>query len=224
MPDYHDDHSLEKVPIRVERGPSSASLAGLWWQRYAVHQLHQPDEQADKADILLYHCGCLQLLDGVATTIRFWGTHSYQHGVNDPILHMHIMVSDTAMTVPRLFRVILPVSNIDKAAEFYSQVLGIRGERVAPNRHYFQCGGTILACLDPLLEGHSATPNPEHIYFAVSDIEAIYERAKLAGCKWLDESVETQHWGERAFFAVDPFGNPICFVEDTTLFTGISSI
>ncbi|MGA7732567.1 MAG: VOC family protein [Chloroflexia bacterium] len=136
----------------------------------------------------------------------------------------YFMVSDTAMTVPRLFRVILPVSNIDKAAEFYSQVLGIRGERVAPNRHYFQCGGTILACLDPLLEGHSATPNPEHIYFAVSDIEAIYERAKLAGCKWLDESVETQHWGERAFFAVDPFGNPICFVEDTTLFTGISSI
>lgn len=130
------------------------------------------------------------------------------------------MISNSSVSVPRLFRVILPVNNIDRAAEFYSQVLGIPGDRVWESRHYFDCGGTILACFDPRQEerDYDATPNTENIYFAVSDIEAVYERAKQAGCQWLDDSIKTQHWGERLFFAKDPFGNPICFVDETTLF------
>lgn len=130
------------------------------------------------------------------------------------------MGSNSSMSVPRLFRVILPVTNIDRAAGFYSYILGIPGERVWESRHYFDCGGTILACFDPWREGqgYHATPNPENIYFAVSDIDAVYERAKQAGCQWLDESIETQHWGERVFFAKDPFGNPICFVDEKKLF------
>jgi hypothetical protein len=28
-------------------------------------------------------------------------------------------------------------------------------------------------------------------------------------------------WGERRFWARDPFGNPISFVDEKTLFTGI---
>jgi hypothetical protein len=27
-------------------------------------------------------------------------------------------------------------------------------------------------------------------------------------------------WGERSFYAVDPFGNKLCFVDRATLFTG----
>jgi hypothetical protein len=27
-------------------------------------------------------------------------------------------------------------------------------------------------------------------------------------------------WGERLFYAKDPSGNPICFVDEGTLFTG----
>jgi hypothetical protein len=27
-------------------------------------------------------------------------------------------------------------------------------------------------------------------------------------------------WGERCFYAFDPFGNGLCFVDETTLFTG----
>jgi len=27
-------------------------------------------------------------------------------------------------------------------------------------------------------------------------------------------------WGERSFYAHDPFGNPLCFVDATTIFTG----
>jgi predicted enzyme related to lactoylglutathione lyase len=131
-------------------------------------------------------------------------------------------VDSPSSAVPRLFRVILPVSGIDRGAVFYQHVLGTAGERVSINRHYINCGGTILALVEPPpAKGDlDFRPNPEHIYFAVSDIEAVYERAREAGCQWLDESIEVQHWGERAFFAEDPFGNPLCFVDETTLFTG----
>jgi predicted enzyme related to lactoylglutathione lyase len=130
------------------------------------------------------------------------------------------MASNPARTVPRLFRVILPVTDLDKASEFYAQVLGTLGERVSPGRHYFNCGGTILACLDPRLEGGlaAATPNREPFYFVSADLDAVFYRATRAGCQWI-EGIETHHWGERAFFAGDPFGNPICFVDETTVFT-----
>jgi predicted enzyme related to lactoylglutathione lyase len=121
--------------------------------------------------------------------------------------------------VPRLFRVILPVTDITKAASFYARLLGTPGERVSPNRHYFDCGGTILACVEPQEAGRY-TPNPEDIFFAVSDIEAVYSRAKEAGCRQIDKKIEMQHWGERAFFAEDPFGNSLGFVDASTLFTG----
>lgn len=123
--------------------------------------------------------------------------------------------------MPKLFRVILPVSNIDRAAGFYGELLGDEGQRVSSGRHYFDCGGTILACFDPKADGDAfeAQPNPDHVYFAVADLEAVYVRAKAADCKKLEE-IKTWPWGERSFYAVDPFGNPICFVDEKTVFTG----
>jgi uncharacterized glyoxalase superfamily protein PhnB len=46
------------------------------------------------------------------------------------------------------------------------------------------------------------------------------ERARNAGCQSLDDGIETRPWGERSFYARDPFGNPICFVDEKTVFTG----
>ena len=126
------------------------------------------------------------------------------------------------MAVPRLFRVILPVPDIDRAARVYGHLLGIPGERVHDSRHYFDCGGTLLACLDPRLEGweRDAVPNPELLYFAVDDLEAVYARAREAGCRCREDGIATRGWGERSFYAHDPFGNPICFVDASTVFTG----
>jgi predicted enzyme related to lactoylglutathione lyase len=122
----------------------------------------------------------------------------------------------------RLFRVILQVSDIERATKFYAELLGIPGERVSRGRHYFDCGGTILACFDPRADGNDfdATPNPDHIYFAVDDLEAAHARAKSAGCRKTDETIKTWPWGERSFYASDPFGNPICFVDAKSVFTG----
>src|SRR5215210_624199 len=120
--------------------------------------------------------------------------------------------------MPKLYRVILPVSDIDRAATFYGRLLDAPGRRVSPGRHYFDCGGTILACYDPVADGDPLgggwRPHPnQYLYFAAADLEATFNSARDAGCREIDEKIETMPWGERLFYAKDPFGNPICFVD-----------
>lgn len=130
---------------------------------------------------------------------------------------------------PHLYRVIVPVRDVDAAARFYGAIFGDPGRRISPGRHYFNCGGTILACLDPARDGEEVQfrPNPEWFYFAVEDIEATYAAVKQAGATPAGDvhggagfEIVKRPWGERSFYAYDPFGNPICFVDRTTIFTG----
>lgn len=133
----------------------------------------------------------------------------------------------------KLFRVILPVADIERAAEFYAAVLGSPGMRVSQGRHYFDCGGVILACFDPRADGddYAATPNPEWLYFSVPDLEAVYAACQTAGAAFAPGDVHgdpagriaTRPWGERSFYVHDPFGNKLCFVDAATVFTGRSS-
>ena len=125
------------------------------------------------------------------------------------------------MGLPHLFRVILPVSDIEAAASFYARLLAMPGIRVSSGRHYFDCGGTILACYDAFAEGDPGPvgPNPQHVYFSVDDLDAAHTRAEQAGCRELT-GIEVRPWGERSFYARDRFENPICFVDSQTLFTG----
>src|SRR5438309_11893966 len=102
------------------------------------------------------------------------------------------------MAAPRLFRVILPVSDIHAAVEWYTAVLGVAGRRVGPNREYFDCGGTILAARDITLDpaAEAFRPNPDHVYFSVTDLEAVHARVVAAGACEQTE-IEQQPWGER---------------------------
>jgi predicted enzyme related to lactoylglutathione lyase len=122
----------------------------------------------------------------------------------------------------RIFRVIIPVSDIEAAAAYYAAVLEAPGERISPGRHYFDCGGVILACFDPRADGDpwDARPNPDHIYFAVGDLDGHCKRVRAQPGGELLRPIETQPWGERSFYCADPFGNKLCFVDEHTLFRG----
>lgn len=121
----------------------------------------------------------------------------------------------------KLFRVILPVTDINLAEKFYSELLSMPGKRVSSGRHYFDCGGTILACFDPRADTDKFDlgPNPDHIYFSVDDLEEIYSRAVRLHCEILDP-IGKRPWGERSFYLKDPFGNKLCFVDSRTVFRG----
>ncbi|WP_340644347.1 VOC family protein [Phenylobacterium sp.] len=117
------------------------------------------------------------------------------------------------MTV-RLFRVILPVTDIEAAAQFYGAVIGEPGERVAVNRHYFGTGadGAILACCDPRGEHGSGKAawlmHPlQYVYIAVDDLEAARGACAAAGATEIT-GIESQPWGETMFYALDPSETP----------------
>jgi predicted enzyme related to lactoylglutathione lyase len=129
--------------------------------------------------------------------------------------------------VPVLFRVTLQVRDLPKAAAFYAQLLGDEGREIRGSRHYFDCGPVILALLDPTPGGEQPKPNADVVYFSVKDLDAVFERAKALNCLSTEEFHEQKAgvivkrpWGERSFYAEDPSGNSLCFVDAKTLFTG----
>jgi catechol 2,3-dioxygenase-like lactoylglutathione lyase family enzyme len=132
---------------------------------------------------------------------------------------------------PTLYRIILQVDNLDKAEEFYGKLLGDRGRRIPRgSRHYIDCGPVILALVDVTAEGIlnlQPQPLPDYIYFAVSDVEAVYQRAQELQCLSTEDvhgesagDLVRRPWGERSFYVHDPWGNGLCFVDENTLFTG----
>jgi len=125
----------------------------------------------------------------------------------------------------KLYRIILPVKDIEEAARFYAGIFGQTGQRVSPGRHYFDLEGTILACYDPLADGDGidrpwSFHENQFIYIATDDLENVHRKFLDSASEYTDPEICTMPWGERLFYAWDPFGNPVCFVDRTTVFTG----
>lgn len=129
---------------------------------------------------------------------------------------------------PSLFRIILQVPDLDQAEQFYGELFGDRGRRIPrASRHYIDCGPVILALVDVRADGETPTPLPDNIYFAVSNLEAVHTRAKALNCLSSADvhgesagDIVVRPWGERSFYVTDPWHNKLCFVDETTLFTG----
>ena len=134
------------------------------------------------------------------------------------------------MSECQLYRVIVPAGDLAVSGDFYARLLDQPGMPISGGRRYFRCGGVVLAVYCPAGDGDTATPHANfgHVYFAVDDLEGYFARAAELGC--LDPStgdgglamgeIAVRPWGERSFYAHDPFGNPLCFVDAATLFTG----
>jgi len=132
---------------------------------------------------------------------------------------------------PKLFRVLVAATDLDRSRRFYEELLGVRGRTVAPGRIYFDCGPVILGVLDFSRPGAGVHAVPtEALYLSTESLEEIHARAKRLGALSQElihndprspagEIVE-RPWGERSFYVEDPAGNPLCFVDARTKFTG----
>ena len=134
------------------------------------------------------------------------------------------------MPASRLYRIIMPVADLDPAQRFYATLLDQEGVRVSPGRHYFACGDVTLALYSPAGDGDDRQPHPnfDHVYFAVDDLPRVFQRAERVGGLSPEigdgglpmGQIAVRPWGDRSFYLRDPFGNPLCFVDAATLFTG----
>ena len=133
------------------------------------------------------------------------------------------------MVAAKLFRIALQVGKLDEAGAFYSQLLEDPGIPIPRgSRHYFDCGGVILALVDVMAgDGQPPQPTPDYIYFAVDNLDEVFERAKALNCLATDRyhdqnagEILKRPWGEVSFYVEDPWGNGLCFVDENTLYTG----
>ncbi len=123
-----------------------------------------------------------------------------------------------------LYRVIVPVDDIELASAFYASLFDAEGERVSPGRHYFDLGGAILAIYDPGKDGDEIGKwlrhENQYIYISVDNLEDSLAKAKKLGATILSGGIQSMPWGERLFYALDPCGTPICLVDEDTVFRG----
>lgn len=127
----------------------------------------------------------------------------------------------------QLFRVTIPVGNLDEAVQFYRALLGTPGERISPAWHFFQYGSALLACHDAVADGElrAQPPHTEPLFIAVDgNIAQFLVRAQNLGFKHLDPAVSRLPTGETGFRVHDPFGNALCLVDSRTMQWGRSRV
>src|SRR5262249_268292 len=132
----------------------------------------------------------------------------------------------TKPDVPQFFRLNVEINNLDAAEKFYGNLLDVQGHRQAGARVYFECGPVTLQVLD-VSSARRPHPAAKALYFTLRRLEPAFERAKALGClsrETVDDAagggIVVRPWGERSFYAEDPWKNPLCFVEEDTVYTG----
>jgi predicted enzyme related to lactoylglutathione lyase len=128
--------------------------------------------------------------------------------------------------VPQFFRLNVEVGDLEKAIAFYTKLLDVLGRKQAGARCYFECGPVTLSVLDVSSLG-APHPAAKALYFTVRDLDAAFERARELDCLSRESvhdapggGIVVRPWGERSFYALDPWANPLCFVEEGTVYRG----
>ena len=127
-----------------------------------------------------------------------------------------------AAVVPVLFRVTLEVNHLERARAFYEELLGMKGKKLPGSRVHFECGQTVLQIADVSASGPSH-PCARSVCFAVPNLDAVHKRAKKLKCLSLElvhdrpgGAIHKRPWGEKSFYADDPWFNSLCFVQAGT--------
>jgi len=128
--------------------------------------------------------------------------------------------------VPQFFRLNVEVGDLDAAIVFYTDLLGVQGRKQAGRRCHFDCGLVTVQLLDVSSNGRPH-PAAKSLCFTVQNLEAAFDGARALNCLSRDDvhdapagGIVVRPWGERSFYAEDPWGNPLCFVEEGTVYPG----
>jgi len=123
----------------------------------------------------------------------------------------------------RLFRINIEVGDLAVAQHFYQTLLNTKARGQAGQRFYMDAGPVALQVV-AVSKPH---PAAKALYFSTTELDAVHLRASalnglsktlVHGLSGGDISVKP--WGERSFYADDPWGNPLCFVEAGTEYKG----
>jgi catechol 2,3-dioxygenase-like lactoylglutathione lyase family enzyme len=125
--------------------------------------------------------------------------------------------------VPQLFRLNIEVGDLAAAQRFYETLLGLTG-RVQPGSRFYMNAGPVALQVVQVQAPH---PAAKALYFSVADLDALHQRAAMLKSLSTDPvhtlsggDISVKPWGERSFYANDPWGNPLCFVEAGTVYAG----
>lgn len=125
--------------------------------------------------------------------------------------------------VPQFFRLNIEVGDLASAQSFYETLSNTKARGQAGQRFYINAGPVALQVLA------SRTPHPaaKALYFTTVDLDDIHARAASLNCLSQElvhglqaGEISVKPWGERSFYCEDPWGNPLCFVDVVTVYTG----
>jgi hypothetical protein len=78
-----------------------------------------------------------------------------------------------------------------------------------------------------IVAGRCIEPGPLRARELVDDLEAVHARAEQLGLLSTElvhgqvgGDISVRPWGERSFYADDPWRNPLCFVQTGTTYPG----
>jgi predicted enzyme related to lactoylglutathione lyase len=127
---------------------------------------------------------------------------------------------------PSLFRLNVEVGDLAAAAKFYGALFGVKARVQPGSRLYVKAGAVTLQVVDVSSVGEPHTA-AKALYFVVRDLDAVFARAKKLRCLSKADvhgtsggAIAVRPWGERSFYAEDPWKNPLCFVEAGTIYGG----
>ena len=115
--------------------------------------------------------------------------------------------------IKTVWRITFYVPNLEKAAEFYEETLGLEKKYEYSSYVGFECGGVEIGLILKVTERQKVSPASPSVEFLADDMEKVYKELKNKGVKLIKELHE-KPWGEKQATFTDPDGNIIEITPD----------
>jgi catechol 2,3-dioxygenase-like lactoylglutathione lyase family enzyme len=110
----------------------------------------------------------------------------------------------------RVWDVTFAVANLDRAVDFYENVLGLQKKYQFSTYAGFDCGGVEIGLVPGDVIG--TQEGAPCVDFLVRDVDAAYQTLRKRGVRFLKEPHDTL-WGGRIALFTDPDGNVLQLVQ-----------